>query len=331
MILSGDAGATKTELALFSDSNGKLQKLCSERFESKDYSSLDVIIRKFLKDKETVITSACIGIAGTVIDGIGRSTNLPWTLDERLLSREFDIPYFRLANDLEIIAAAVTVLEEKDLITIYKGNEKLTEGSKAIIAPGTGLGQAALLYSDNEYSIIATEGGHSDFAASDELEFELYKYLKNIYGHVSYERIASGMGLVNVFKFLKDSYPAKVSERILQRLNNEDEAAVISEEGMKKNCDLCEKALDIFTSVLGAQAGNMVLNYKATGGVYLGGGIPLKVLEKFYDGTFLRSYLNKGRLSYLPEMTPVFVIKDRSSGLLGAALLSLEYSSKGQD
>ena len=330
MILSGDAGATKTELALFSDSNGKLQKLYSERFESKDYSSLDVIIRKFLMDKETTVTSACIGIAGTVIDGIGRSTNLPWILDERLLSRELNIPCFRLANDLEIIAAAVTVLGEKDLITIYKGLGKLTEGSKAVIAPGTGLGQAALFYSGNEYNIIATEGGHSDFAVSDETEFELYKYLKNIYGHVSYERIASGMGLVNVFNFLKDSDYAKVSERILQRLSEEDEAAVISGEALNKNCKVCEKALDIFTSVLGAQAGNMVLNYKATGGVYLGGGIPLKILEKLNDSTFLRSYLSKGRLSYLTEMTPVYVIKDKSSGLLGAALMSSQYSSKGQ-
>ena len=330
MILSGDAGATKTELALFTNTKGKLQKQYTQRYDSKEHASLESIINIFLGGKETEITSACIGIAGTVIDGIGRSTNLPWLLDEKELSKNLNIPEFKLANDLEIVAASVSILEKKDLFTLYEGECKNTNENKAVIAPGTGLGQAALVYSDQGYKIIATEGGHTDFAATDETEFELFKYLKKIYGHVSYERIASGLGLVNVFNFLKDTAYSEIPLGILDRLNNEDEAAVISEEAINKSCRVCEKALDIFTSVLGAQAGNMVLNYKATGGVYLGGGIPLKILEKLKDGTFVRSYVTKGRLSYLPEMTPVYVIKDKHAGLLGAAMISSGLSSKGR-
>ncbi len=328
MILAGDAGATKTELALYSNLNGKLQKHYTERYDSNEHSSLDLIIQKFLQDKKSEITSACIGIAGTVIDGIGRSTNLPWLLDERELSQYLNIPVFKLANDLEILAAAVPFLQKDDLITLFEGNCKSENDNKAVIAPGTGLGQAALIYSGGQYRIVASEGGHTDFAASDELEFGLYKYLKNIYGHVSYERIASGSGLVNVFNFLKDTDFAKVSERILQRFSEEDPAAVISGEAINNSCPVCVKALDIFASVLGAQAGNMVLNYKATGGVYLGGGIPLKIIDKLKDGTFLRSYLHKGRLSYLPETAPVHVIRDKSAGLLGAAILSSGFTAK---
>lgn len=328
MILSGDAGATKTELALFSVVEGKLQKIISERFESNDHPSLDAMIRKFLLGKETEITSACIGIAGTVTEGIGRSTNLPWLLDEKELSDKLNIPVFRLANDLEILAAAVPYIQKHDLFTLYEGKYNSENDNKAVIAPGTGLGQAALIYSGDKFTVVATEGGHTDFAASDELEFMLYKYLKNIFGHVSYERIASGLGLVNVFNFLRDSEFEKVSGRVLQRFIDEDPAAVISGEAINKSCPLCEKALDIFASVLGAQAGNMVLNYKATGGVYLGGGIPLKIIEKLKDGTFLRSYFQKGRLSYLPETAPVYVIKDSSAGLMGAAILSLDVKAK---
>lgn len=322
MILSGDAGATKTELALFIKNNGVFQKIISERYPSKEFLSLEQIIRTFLKGKDHKIESACIGIAGTVINGIGRSTNLPWLLDEKMLSEKLNISNFKLANDLEIIAAAVSMLEVSDLITIYKGDGEIKFENKAVIAPGTGLGQAALIYTDGKYKIVATEGGHTDFAASDELEFKLFKYLQKIFGHVSYERIASGMGLVNVFNFLKDSGYAEVTGRIMERVKYEDIAAVISEEAMNKSCKICEKALDIFASVLGAQAGNMVLNYKATGGVYLGGAISLKIQDKLSDATFVRSYLNKGRLSYLTEMTPVYIIKDESIGLLGAAALS---------
>ncbi|MBK8552634.1 MAG: glucokinase [Ignavibacteria bacterium] len=322
MILSGDAGGTKTELALFKEDNSKLEKVISQRFLNKDFQGLEDIIKIFLKDKDHKINSACIGIAGTVIEGIGKSTNLPWVLDENVLSEKLNIKNFKLANDLEIIARAVPVLDSNDLITIYNGDNVKKDGNKAVIAPGTGLGQAALICSDGKYNVVATEGGHTDFAASTELEFELFKYSQKKYGHVSYERIASGLGIVNIFNFLKDMKYSETGDELLERLRNEDEAEVISNEALNKRSKICEKTLDVFASVLGAQTGNMVLNYKATGGVYLGGNIPLMNIHKLTDGTFINSYLNKGRLSYLTQMTPVYVIKDKSIGLSGAALIA---------
>ncbi len=330
MILAGDCGGTKTELALFENADGGFKKIFSQKYFNKNFSSLEEIISAFLlnshdvKDKNQTykIDSACIGIAGPVIDGRAILTNLNWQPDERTLSGKLNIKNFILANDLEIIANAVPLLTDQDLITLYKRDNQETGKNKVILAPGTGLGQAALVNLDGAQIVIATEGGHSDFAPSDEIETELLKYLKNKFGHVSYERIASGMGLINIFNFLKEINYTEVSEEILSRIDNEDAAAVISEEGLNNKNEIFAKALDIFSSVLGAQAGNMVLNFKATGGVYLGGGIPIKIIEKLKDGSFLKSFFNKGRLSYLTEMTPVFVISDPSAGLTGAAIIA---------
>lgn len=324
MILSGDAGGTKTELALFKEAGGRLEKVISQRFLNRDFQTLEEIIKVFLKDKDQKINSACIGIAGTVIEGKGKSTNLQWELDENVLSEKLNIKNFKLANDLEIIAKAVSALDENDLITIYEGDKENKESNKVVISPGTGLGQAALIYENERFNVLATEGGHADFAASNELEFELFKYSQRKYGHVSYERIASGPGIVNIFNFLKDMKYFQPDDVLLERFKKEDEAEVISNEAMNKRSKICEKTMDMFASVLGAQTGNMVLNYKATGGVYLGGNIPLMNIHKLTDGTFINSYLSKGRLSYLTEMTPVHVIKDKSIGLLGAALIASE-------
>lgn len=330
IILSGDSGGTKTELALFKEQNGRLEKLTSKKYLNKDFSNLEDIVRKFLNDKKQhnnfQIDSACIGIAGAVIEGKAMSTNLNWELDEKVLSEKLQIKNFRLANDLEIIAAGVAMINENDLITLYKGDEragKKNNNNKAVIAPGTGLGQAVLIYDKGVYKILSTEGGHTDFAPSNEIEIELLKYLMKKFEHVSWERVASGLGLVNIFNFLCEINFAEVSDETLNRIKEEDSAAAISELGLNKKDKICEKALDIFASVLGAQSGNMVLNNTATGGVYLGGRIPLENIEKLKDGTFLKSYLNKGRLSLLVDVTPVYIIKDTSIGLMGAANLCL--------
>ncbi|MDQ3021181.1 MAG: glucokinase [Bacteroidota bacterium] len=325
-ILAGDSGGTKTELALFKEQQGRLEKITSQKYFNKDFSNLEDIIIAFLKNKNQnnnfQIDSACIGIAGPVINGKVKSTNLSWELDEKVLSEKFKIKNFRLANDLEIIAAGVAKINEEDLITLYKGKGEKKLNNKVIIAPGTGLGQAVLIYNKGQCNILSTEGGHTDFAPSDEIEIELLKYLKKKFSHVSCERIASGLGMVNIFNFLREINYAQVSNEVLKRFETEDAAAVISEEGLKKQDKTCEKVLDIFASVLGAQSGNMVLNYKSTGGVYIGGKIPLLNIEKFKDGTFIKSYLNKGRLSYLVEAAPVYIIKNPSIGLIGAAMLS---------
>jgi len=322
MILAGDCGGTKTELALYEQENEKPVKIISEKYFNKNFSTLEDIVFSFLSDKNTKIESACIGIAGPVEEGRVISTNLLWDLDERILSENLGIEKFKLANDLEAIASAVSVIEEKDLIIIYKGAESEYRANKVIIAPGTGLGVAALVDIGDNYKIVATEGGHTDFALTDEIEIELLKYLKKEFKHVSCERVASGLGLVNIFNFLKSTWYSHIDEELSARMENEDPGLVISDEALKKNNPICLKALDIFASVLGAVSGNLVLNYKAIGGVYLAGGIPMKIIEKLKDGTFMKSFLNKGRLSYIVEKTPVYIINDESAGTHGAALLA---------
>lgn len=322
MILAGDAGATKTELAIFDYKNDKPEKVVSQKFLSKDFSSLEDVVQLFLKDRKYVIESACIGVPGPVIGGRAKSTNLDWEFDEKILSEKLNLKYFKLANDLEVMAEAVTILDENDLMTIYKGEGQFNEGNKVLIAPGTGLGQAAIICRSGNNIIVSTEGGHTDFAPKNEIETELLKYLQKKFGHVSYERVASGEGIVNIYEFLNEYKYSIVDERILERMKDEDTASVISEEAIKKNCRLCEKVMEIFASVLGAQSGNMVLNYNATGGVYLGGGIPRKIPEIIKSKSFINSYLNKGRMNYMTGMTPVNMIMNESIALIGAALLA---------
>jgi glucokinase len=326
MILSGDAGATKTELAIFDIENNIPVKGISKKYSSKDFPSLENVVGKFLdefiKDKKEEITSACIGVPGPVFEGKAISTNLDWVLDEKILSKKLNIKNFKLINDLEAMAYAVPLLTGKDFITLYKGEGVEKESNKVLLAPGTGLGQAALIYAEGKYNIVSTEGGHTDFAPNDDFEIDLLKYLQKKFGHVSIERVASGEGIVNIFNFLKDSGYGKVSEEFSDRFEKEDPAALISGEALLKRNKVCEKSLDIFISALGVVAGNMVLNYLGTGGVYLCGGIPIKVLDKLSDGSFVKSYLNKGRMKYILEMTPVYVIRDTSIGLTGAAMLA---------
>lgn len=322
MILAGDVGGTKTELAIYENKDGKLDKLDSEKFISNEFSGLEEIISLFLKSRDFEIDSACVGIPGPLENGKAKLTNLTWELDEKDLSQKLNIRKFKLANDLEAIATAVPFIENDDLIMICKGSGENLKSNKAIIAPGTGLGQAALVYRDNEYTVIPTEGGHTDFAPSNETESELLKFLLNKFEHVSYERVISGIGLINIFEFLKSTGEYNISYELLKKIENGDSAALISTEGISGKSEICEKAIDIFVSVLGSQAGNMVLNYKATGGVYLGGGIPVKITDKLKESLFLKAFLNKGRLSYLTEITPVYVIKNESAGAFGAAVLA---------
>ncbi|MEO6693971.1 MAG: glucokinase [Ignavibacteria bacterium] len=324
MILAGDCGGTKTELALYELQRGSLIKIISEKYFNKNFSCLEDIIFSFLQDKNKKIEAACIGIAGPVDKGKVVSTNLLWDLDEKILSENLGIEKFKLANDLEAIAASISETDEKNLITIYEGDLTAVKFNKVVIAPGTGLGVAALIWTGNECKINSTESGHTDFAPIDEIQTKLLKYLKKEFNHVSYERIVSGPGLVNIFNFLKSTWYSSIDEELSARMENEDPSSVISDEALKNTYPVCVKSLDIFMSVLGAVSGNMVLNYKATGGVYLGGGIPMKIIEKFKDDTFINSFFNKGRLSYIVKKTPVYVIADESAGTFGAALLALE-------
>lgn len=326
IILSGDAGATKTELALVEFSGKKITVKHSKRYSSTEYSSLEAIVKEFLSNINTTIDAACIGAPGPKLDGKIISTNLPWILDEKKLSRNLKINNFKLLNDLEALAYSIEHLGKKDLITLHKGKASKTKSNIAVIAPGTGLGQAAFIYDkeNKKYIVVSTEGGHSDFAPENEIEYGLFNFLKKRYGHVSWERVVSGMGIVNIFDYLISSGTYTIGKTLIKRFENEDKAAVISSDAKTGKSKICKAVMDLFVSALGRQAGNMVMNYMATGGVYLGGNIPVDNIGFLKSNTFLKSYLNKGRLSYLVEMTPVNIIMDKTSALKGAAYYSFK-------
>ena len=324
MILAGDIGGTKTLLALFEVNEDDLREIKSKSYVSKEFKNLISILNDFLKDERDIPKSAAFGIPGPVVNGRAKSTNLPWIVDEENLSNKIKIPCVKIVNDLVATAYAVPYLKPEELITIKEGTAEHFSQRFAVIAPGTGLGQAFMLCEGNKRIVIPSEGGHSDFAPSNKLETELFLYLKKKYDHVSYERIISGSGIPNIFDFLIEVHHLKPEDKTLTRMKTEDKAKVISDMALEQKDKVCEKALDIFVSVLGAHAGNFVLTTMATGGIYLGGGIPYKILPKLKDGTFVKSFSDKGRLNKLVGATPIFVINNNQAALNGAARIALE-------
>lgn len=323
MILACDVGGTKVRLAIYARRDEKLERHQTETYSSSHHRSLEEIIEIFLNKHELQIDKACFGVPGPVVNGVAKTTNLLWKISEEQLSKTLGISRVRLMNDLAVTTAAIPHFSTDDLLTLHEG--KLIEGDRkifGIVAPGTGLGQGILFVHSGEEHVLASEGGHVDFAPTNALEMELLNYLNRRFKHVSYERVVSGPGLVNIYQFLKEEKGYAEPAQLSQRLRDEDAAAVISQTGQAGEYEICVKALDMFVSVLGAQAGNLALTLMATGGVYLGGGIPPKICEKLKDGTIIKSFLNKGRLSYLVEQTPLYVIRDDYAALLGAASIA---------
>lgn len=320
MILAGDIGGTKSNLALVSLLGGLLHVEQARSFESQRYESLESIVKAYLADVVAPIDRACFGVAGPVLGGQATITNLPWRLTEEALQAALGLARVRLLNDLTALAYAIPVLQPKDLVTLQEGVPEAT-GAIAILAPGTGLGQGYLCWDGERYRPGASEGGHADFAPADELQTRLLEHLRAQYGHVSWERVLSGPGLHAIYRFLRQNggpEPAWVAERMASG----DPSAAIS--ALAGSDPLCSRALDVFLSIMGAQAGNLALTFMATGGVYLGGGIAPKILPKLRDGTLLRAFRDKGRLSHVVERIPVHVIQNVQAPLLGAASCATE-------
>lgn len=325
MILVGDVGGTKTRLALYEHRNGNFELLKIETFSSRDFAGLEGIVQVFLHKHQSKVQKACFGIPGPVVKGKVQATNLPWAVSEESLKSSLKIGSVKLINDLVATAAAVPYLKDNQLITLHAGSPDPSDIQRfAVLAPGTGLGQAFLQVRNGKIEVFPSEGGHVDFAPTDEIQIELLHYLLKKFKRVSYERVVCGPGLVNIYDFLKDTGRAEEPSELRKKLKEEDPAAVISYFGQTKEYEICVKALDIFVSALGAQAGNLALTFLANNGVYLGGGIPPKITRKLSDGTLVASYLNKGRLSTLVEKTPLYAILDDHVALLGAARLALE-------
>ncbi|HUH66683.1 MAG TPA: glucokinase [Syntrophales bacterium] len=326
LLLAGDIGGTNTRLGLFSEEKDLRSPLKFANFRSGDFSSLAAIVKEFLKGAEMPVTAACFGVAGPVVQGVARITNLPWTLDEKRLASDLKLRAVRLVNDLGALAFMVPLLEERDIHALNEGMP-VPGGNCAVIAPGTGLGEAFLTWEGERYRGHPSEGGHADFAPGNKLEGELLAYLQEKLGHVSYESVCSGPGILNIYCFLREKCYAEEPSWLSSRLTGaRDPVPIIAEGALEPavRCDLCVMTFNLFASILGAEAGNMALKVMATGGVYLGGGIPRRIMPYLGDGRFIESFRYKGRMSGLVSRMPVFVILDPQVALLGAAGYGLE-------
>lgn len=321
-VLAGDVGGTKTTLAVFSSETGLASPLAEESFPSKDYSGLESVVREFLsRNNKIKIDRASFGVAGLVMNGRAKITNLPWVMDEKALTEAFGFSSVRLLNDLMACACAVPLLDTCDLYTLNTGITE-PEGSIAIVAPGTGLGEAYLNWNKTDYQAFPSQGGHTDFAPTNEMEAGLLHYLQERINHVSYEQVCSGIGLSNIYHYLKDSGYAEEPDWLAEELSaSGDIVPVIVETALDANhsCKLCQTTLNAFIHILGAEAGNMALKVMALGGVYLGGGIPPRIIPALQKGPFMDSFRRKGRMSELMERIPVHVIMNPRAALLGAA------------
>jgi glucokinase len=318
MILAGDIGGTNARLAYFQPQNGHLRLITERVYPSREHSELGEIVTEFLADSSTRPEVACFGIAGPVRNGRVETSNLPWVIEQSRLAKQIHLPATLLINDLEASAWGIGALGAGDLVPLNKLSGPAT-GNQAVIAPGTGLGEAGLFWDGSRHHVFACEGGHTDFAPQSELQIELLRFLKARFGHVSYERILSGPGLVNVYEFLRDSGLGKESPEFAAVLQNSDPAAAISRAALDGTQPLAEKALDIWISVYGAEASNLALKTMATGGLFLAGGISPKILAKLAGPLFMESFVDKGRLRPLVESIPVQVVTNDKAGLLGAA------------
>jgi glucokinase len=323
VVLAGDIGGTKTNLGLFVLGKKRPEPLVTESFASREAPHLENLVARFLKSHPAPISSACFGIAGPVINGRCKATNLPWVVSETLMRRRFQWPHVRLLNDLATTALAVPLLTRREQASINKGIAQ-KKGTLALLSPGTGLGQALLIHRDGEYVPLSSEGGHVSFSPTTEREVELWRYLSKNHGHVSIERVLSGPGLVNIYSWLRDSGRFKEPLWLRKLMKIEDPAKVISENALRKKQDACVESLRLYVSMLGSAAGNLALTSMAVGGVYLGGGIPPKILPALKQGPFLKAFMAKGRFSDLLFRIPVRVILNDKAALLGAAHAAFE-------
>ncbi len=318
MILAGDIGGTNARLAYFQPQNGHLRLVSERVFPSREHSELGEIVSKFLADSGTRPDAACFGIAGPVRNGRVETSNLPWVIEQARLAKQIQLPATLLINDLEASAWGVAALAAGDFVALHEVKGPAI-GNQAVIAPGTGLGEAGLFWDGTRHHVFACEGGHADFAPRGDLQIGLLRYLQAQFEHVSCERVLSGPGLVNIYAFLRESGCGEESAEFRDQLKKSDAAAVISRAALDGTSGLAEQALDMWISVYGAEASNLALKLMATGGLYLAGGISPKIISKLKGPGFMQAFLDKGRLSSLLEAIPVQVIMNDKIGLLGAA------------
>ena len=324
-LLAGDIGGTKTVLALFSGAPLESDQALVERtYASRDYDDLEAIIDSFLAEADRRAVRASFAVAGPSAGGRVRVTNRPWEIDAQRIAGRFGLEQVVLINDLEAIARSIPHLSPFDLLTLHPG-ERDPHGPLAVVAPGTGLGEAYLTWNGAGYTARPSEGGHADFAPNDGLQAELWAFLREEFGHVSVERVASGSGIPNIYRFLRDRRGTEETAELAERLGSvEDPTPLIVSAAVEKRAALCEETLRTFVSILGAEAGNLALKILATGGIYLAGGLPPRILPFLQEERFLETTRAKGRFAPLIERIPVHVILNPRAALLGAAWHGVE-------
>ncbi len=318
MILAGDIGGTNARLAYFQPQNGRFRLVSERVFPSREHEGLGEIVTRFLEESGTRPEAACFGIAGPVRNGRVETSNLPWVIEQATLANQIHLAATLLINDLEASAWGIGALGTEDLVTLNPGAGSVA-GNQAVIAPGTGLGEAGLFWDGSRHHVFACEGGHTDFAPRGELQMELLRFLTKRFGHVSYERILSGPGLVNVYEFLCASGCGKETTELSAAMEAGDPAAAISRAALSGDDPLASKSLDLWISVYGSETSNLGLKIMSTGGLFLAGGISQKILPRLKGSLFMEAFLDKGRMRPLVEAMPVHVVTNEKAGLLGAA------------
>lgn len=352
MILAGDIGGTKTFLALYDWPTERVEPVRLETFHSADYKSLEEILEEFLtppkpptllddidgaasgeeeSDDEVLpaepikLAAACFGVPGPVIENHSQTTNLPWVVDGATIATRFDIPRVQLLNDLEATAYGILLLRPDELEVLNRGNPPKKRQALALIAAGTGLGEAILFWDGKSYRPMPSEGGHTDFAPNNDYEIDLLRYLRSQYLHVSYERILSGPGLNAIYEYVRDTKKNEPTW-LAEKIKAGDPAAEIAEAGLKGQADIAKQTLDLFASIYGAEAGNLALKALSLDGVYVAGGMAPKLIKKLQDGTFMKAFINKGRYKRLLGNIPVKVVMNQQTALLGAASVAAALS-----
>ena len=318
-VLAGDAGGTKTNLALFKATKKNIELVHEETYHSADYSSfLDILNQYLSAHPDCKPDRLCMGVAGPVFQGKVDLTNLSWRLDSDELSRALKIKYVFLINDLEATAYGLAGLGPDDFITIHEGVGK-HEGNMAIMAPGTGLGEAGLYWDGSNYHPFPTEGGHTDFAPRNELDMELYQYLQKKYEIVSCERVVAGPGVYDIYQFLCDVKKRKMADWLKEAFEKNDPSAIISQSALEEKDAACMETMQLFVRYLARECSNLVLKLKATGGLFLGGGIPPKITSILQQNVFYDNFLDCDRMQNLIKKVPVKIILNNQAALLGAA------------
>ena len=326
VVLAADVGGTKINLALFQIKDGELFLLKEQSFPTKTYKSVVEIVRKFYKGDSPSIDGICLGVAGPVTQGRVHGTNFPWAIDSEEIGRELHIRSVSLINDMEANAYGLAALQEKDFDTLKYGPN--IPGNATLISPGTGLGEAGLFWDGSHYHPFATEGGHCDFSPRNDSDVEIWQYLQQKYGHVSWERLISGPGIYDIYLLLRRISGEIEAQWLKNQIAQGDSSAVITKTALENKDPVCVETLELFIRFLAIEAAQLALKFKATGGVYIGGGILPKIIKRMNREIFYGNFVQSGRLNSLLQMVPVKVILNEKTALLGAAYYAATALSK---